>query len=70
MDEDTMFLDTALLFSFGAALAYAFADMIARFGLQHANPFVGSMIALVSPLLFRRFPQFRLTWTRILWRPT
>ena len=52
MDEDTMILDTALLFSFGAALAYAFADMIARFGLQHANPFVGSMIALVSSLLF------------------
>jgi len=52
MDEDTMFLDTALLFSFGAAIAYAFADMIARFGLQRANPFVGSMIALVSSLLF------------------
>ena len=47
-----MILDTALLFALGAALSYAFADIIARFGLQRVNPLVGSMIALVSSLLF------------------
>lgn len=44
-----MILDTALMFAFGAALAYAFADMAARYGVLHAHPFIGSSISrLVS----------------------
>jgi len=50
-----MVLDIALLFAFGAALCYAFADVIARFGLQRANPLIGSMIALVSSVSFFAF---------------
>ncbi len=38
------------MFAFGAALAYAFADMGARYGVQHAHPFVGSTISRIVSL--------------------
>ena len=41
-----MLIDAALLFALGTALAYAFADVTARFGLQRADPLVGAMMAL------------------------
>lgn len=62
-----MLIDAALLFALGTALAYAFADVTARFGLQRADPVVGAMMALVaSVVLFLivilvagvRFPAF------------
>ena len=43
-----MLIDVALLFALGTSLAYAFADVTARFGLQRADPAVGAMMALAS----------------------
>ena len=62
-----MLFDAALLFALGTALAYAFADVTARFGLQRADPLVGAMMALtasvmlfllVIPATGARFPAF------------
>ena len=36
--------DTAFFFALGTAFAWAFADLGMRYGLQHTNPFVGSMM--------------------------
>ena len=43
-----MLIDAALLFALGTSLAYAFADVTARFGLQRADPAVGAMMALAA----------------------
>lgn len=43
-----MLSDPAVLFALGTSLAYAFADVIARFGLQRADPLVGAMMALAA----------------------
>ena len=40
-----MIPDTAVLFALGTALAFACADMGMRAGLQHTDPFVGSLIS-------------------------
>ncbi len=62
-----MLSDPAVLFALGTSLAYAFADVIARFGLQRADPLVGAMMALAASvtLLFllaiptgAQFPDF------------
>ncbi len=38
------------MFALAAALAYAFADMGARYGVQHTHPFIGSTISRVVSL--------------------
>jgi len=47
--------DAAFLFALATSFAWAFADMGMRYGLQHTNPFVGSMMwpfaALVTLLV-------------------
>jgi drug/metabolite transporter (DMT)-like permease len=40
-----LIFDAAFLFAMGAAFSYACADMGMRAGLQHTDPFVGSMIS-------------------------
>jgi drug/metabolite transporter (DMT)-like permease len=40
----TLIFDAAVLFALATALAFAFADFGMRYGLQHTNPFVGSMM--------------------------
>ena len=45
-----MIFDAALTFALAAALAYAFADIGARYGVQHAHPFIGSTISRVVSL--------------------
>ena len=40
-----MIIDAAVLFALGAALSFACADMGMRAGLQHTDPFVGSMMS-------------------------
>ncbi len=45
-----MIFDDALTFALAAALAYAFADIGARYGVQHAHPFIGSTISRVVSL--------------------
>ena len=39
-----LLVDAAFLFAIGTAFAFAFADFGMRYGLQHTNPFVGSMM--------------------------
>ena len=46
-----MLIDAALLFALGASLAYAFADVTARFGLHRADPVVGAMMALTASVV-------------------
>ncbi len=46
-----MLIDAALLFALGASLAYAFADVTARFGLHRADPLVGAMMALTASVV-------------------
>ncbi|MDE0029463.1 MAG: EamA family transporter [Deltaproteobacteria bacterium] len=46
-----MEFDAALLFALGTALAYAVADVTARFGLERANAVVGAMTALASSVM-------------------
>ena len=62
-----MLIDAALLFALGTAIAYAFADVTARFGLQRADPLVGATMALTSSVMLfllvvlatgARFPAF------------
>lgn len=62
-----LLLDAAFFFAIGAAFAFAFADFGMRYGLQHTDPFVGSMMwpfAAVTTLLAVivvlgvRFPPF------------
>jgi len=40
-----LIFDAAFLFAMGAAFSFACADMGMRSGLQHTNPFVGSMMS-------------------------
>jgi len=40
-----LLFDAAFLFAMGAAFSFACADMGMRSGLQHTNPFVGSMMS-------------------------
>lgn len=40
-----LIFDTAFLFAMGAAFSFACADMGMRYGLQHTDPFVGSMMS-------------------------
>jgi drug/metabolite transporter (DMT)-like permease len=62
-----LLVDSAFLFAIGTAFAFAFADFGMRYGLQHTNPFVGSMMwpfaavmTLLAPILLLgvRFPPF------------
>ncbi len=46
-----MQFDAALMFALGTALAYAVADVTARFGLERANAVVGAMMALASSVM-------------------
>ena len=46
-----MLIDVALMFALGASLAYAFADVTARFGLHRADPVVGAMMALTASVV-------------------
>lgn len=46
-----MLIDVALLFALGASLAYAFADVTARFGLHRADAVVGAMMALTASVV-------------------
>lgn len=40
----TLIFDAAFLFALATSFAWAFADIGMRYGLQHTNPFVGSMM--------------------------
>ena len=39
-----LLVDSAFLFALATAFAWAFADFGMRYGVQHTNPFVGSMM--------------------------
>ena len=61
----TLILDAAALFALATAVLFALADIGMRYGLEHTNPFVGSMmwpfaavatLLVAMPLLGVRFP--------------
>ncbi|MDA1000809.1 MAG: DMT family transporter [bacterium] len=47
-----MQIDAAVLFAVGAAFFFAVADMFARYGVQRANAFVGTVITLAGEIIF------------------
>ncbi len=47
-----MTLDSAVIFSLGAAFSYALADMGARYGLQHTRAMIGATLSRSASLFF------------------